>query len=227
MSTRLNKFIANNTTISRRKADDLISSGKVSINGQVAVIGQAVEDSDRVSIYGKDIERSRSECVPILVMVNKPVGYVSSPDGQGSRSVYDLLPNEYVNLKIAGRLDKNSSGLMLFSDSGDLINQLTHPSFGKNKVYQVRIGRPLDRKDKEAIETGKVVLEDGISKLKLESIEVNPTRWQITMQEGRNRQIRRTFAQLDYDVIVLHRIKIADYELGDLELGEHRQIAVK
>jgi 23S rRNA pseudouridine2605 synthase len=132
-----------------------------------------------------------------------------------------LLPAAYHRLKPVGRLDKDSSGLLLLTDDGQLANQLTHPSYQKVKVYQVQLDRNLTNADQEAIEAG-VKLEDGLSRLGLSGRGNN---WQVQMSEGRNRQIRRTFEALGYRVIKLHRTGFGPASLAELPAGAYREVS--
>src|SRR3990167_9874353 len=147
---RINKYVALATGMSRRAADAVIELGKITVNGQPATAGQQISSEDKVALDGKNINTSSKIQTIIL---NKPVGYVCSRDGQGSKTIYDLLPAELHNLKPVGRLDKDSSGLLLLTNDGELAHKLTHPSFQKEKVYEVELG-PLDETDKHNIELG-------------------------------------------------------------------------
>lgn len=220
---RLNKFIADNTSLSRRAADKAIELGKVTLNGQKAVLGANITETDTVALDGVDIKPKNSQ--NIVVLLNKPVGYVCSKDGQGSPTIYDLLPSNYKDLNIAGRLDKDSSGLVLLTNDGDLLFNLTHPSQTKTKVYQVVLNIPLINVDVKKIEHG-VQLQDGPSKLKLTQLDDKGQQWQVEMHEGRNRQIRRTFMALGYDVKKLHRTKIDLYEIGDIKKGQFKVLYI-
>lgn len=214
---RINKFIAQFTGLSRRSVDTAISSNRILVNGQPARIGQDISSEDTVTLDGKIIEPTEQS---ITIMLNKPRGFVVSRVGQGSRTIYDLLPNELRRLKPVGRLDKDSSGLLLLTDDGSLANKLTHPKFMKQKIYQVKLDKPLDTKHKTRIEQG-VLLTDGLSKM---SLTGNSTNWTVTISEGRNRQIRRTYEKLNYRVINLHRIKFGNYNLDGLEIGKYKII---
>ncbi|MGH7240166.1 MAG: pseudouridine synthase [Candidatus Saccharimonadales bacterium] len=209
---RVNQFIAAATGISRRKADQLVADGAVSVNGEAAAIGLQISDDDIVTLNGKTITLPKY----ILIMLNKPVGYICSRNGQGAKTIYDLLPGKYQQLKPIGRLDKDSSGLLLLTNNGTLAQKLTHPKFGKEKVYEIELGKPLAANDKAEIEQG-VELADGISKLQLDGLS---KRWTVKMSEGRNRQIRRTFAALNYQIIRLHRDKFGEWQLGSLKPGQ-------
>lgn len=150
--------------------------------------------------------------------MNKPVGFVCSKNGQGSKTIYNLLPEKFHNLNTVGRLDKDSSGLLMLTDNGYLANQLTHPKFQKKKIYEVRLVNSLDLADLQAITQNGVKLDDGLSKFKLSKSEKNDNKnWLVTIYQGRNRQIRRTFEKIGNQVIGLNRIQFADYKLSDLK----------
>lgn len=217
---RVNKFIANATGMSRRAADQAIEQGRVSVGGQPAIKGQEVAIGATVTLDGDQL-RLPSHMTTIIL--NKPTGYVVSREGQGSKTVYDLLPPELHNLKPVGRLDKDSSGLLLMTADGVLAQKLTHPKHQKEKVYEVDLDKPLESADKTKIEQG-VVLDDGISSLKLESIDTGRRSWKITMHEGRNRQIRRTFKALGYRVVRLHRVQFGQYFIGELSSGRWNSV---
>lgn len=213
---RINRYIAVSTGMSRRAADEAINSGRVTIDQHRAGPGDEVLPKAVVKLDNQIIKPAESQ----TIMLNKPVGYVCSRQGQGSQTMYDLLPKKYQNLKPVGRLDKDSSGLLLLTNDGQLAQTLTHPSFQKQKVYKVRLNKPLRDDDRRHIEHG-VQLEDGPSRLQLERQGRDLI---VTLSEGRNRQIRRTFAALDYKVIRLHRLKIGNYVLGDLGSGLLREV---
>jgi 23S rRNA pseudouridine2605 synthase len=213
---RINKFVALATGMSRRAVDEAIANGRVLINDRVARVGQEVTNQDRVRLDSKEL----APAVIQTIILNKPVSYVVSRDGQGSQTIYDLLPAKYHNLKPVGRLDKDSSGLLLLTNDGKLANELTHPSHQKQKVYEIELDKPLDAKDQKAIEQG-VELEDGISSFQLKG---NGTNWTVVMSEGRNRQIRRTFESLGYRVTHLHRTQFGPYLLQDLQIGKSKEI---
>ncbi len=143
------------------------------------------------------------------------------PKRTGSRTIYDLLPPEYHQLKPVGRLDKASSGLLLLTNDGQLANQLTHPRYGKTKVYEVTLDKPLQADHQKQIEQG-VQLSDGPSQLNLKPLNINTNRYKVTMSEGRNRQIRRTFAALGDGVTTLHRTQFGPYQLDNLPSGQAR-----
>lgn len=215
---RINLFVARATGLSRRAADRAVESGRVTVNGRPATLGQTVSAGDNVALEGKRLDLSATD-TRLTIMLNKPTGYVVSRAGQGSRTVYDLLPPEYQNLKPVGRLDKDSSGLLLLTNDGELANRFTHPSFQKEKVYEVALDKPLTLEDSARIEQG-IKVEDYVSRLRLKHLQRN--QWQVIMSEGRNRQIRRTFAALGYAVTKLHRTKFGSYSLDSLANGKHK-----
>ena len=222
---RLNKYIAAGSDLSRRAADEAIAAGRVTVNGRVAEQGHDVSESDTVTLDGRAI-------TPVIdtvtIMLNKPRGYVVSRDGQGSKTVYDLLPPEHQRLNPVGRLDKDSSGLLLLTNDGQLAHELTHPSRQKIKIYEVRLDTPLQPLHRQMIHDHGLMLEDGLSKLQLERLQDgNDKAWTVTMYEGRNRQIRRTFDALGYTVETLHRTHFGPYTLGSLGLGQSSPVTIQ
>ncbi|MCA9324726.1 rRNA pseudouridine synthase [Candidatus Saccharibacteria bacterium] len=208
---RINKFLAQATGLSRRKADDAIAAGRVTVNGKTAEQGMDVTGAEQIQL---DDGAITPDVKTQTIMLNKPVGYVVSRDGQGSKTVYDLLPQELHHLKPVGRLDKDSSGLLLMTNDGDLAHELSHPSRQKVKVYEVTLDKPLQPLHRQMISDHGVQLDDGPSKFELEKL-ADDTTWRVTMREGRNRQIRRTFAALDYTVTKLHRTHFGPYALNE------------
>ncbi|HVS58201.1 MAG TPA: pseudouridine synthase [Candidatus Saccharimonadales bacterium] len=219
---RINKYVALATGMSRRAADAAIAEGRVLVNAQAPQAGQDIKDGDSVTLDNVAIS---TDVNTVTIMLNKPAGYVVSRDGQGSQTIYDLLPPELHHLKPIGRLDKDSSGLLLLTNDGTLAHQLTHPSFQKTKVYEVELDKPLAPLHRQMISDHGIELEDGNSKLQLERLkEGDDKKWKVLMHEGRNRQIRRTFAALGYKVEKLHRTHFERYTLGSLLSGLYRNI---
>ena len=221
---RLNKFIAHATGMARREADEAILNGRISINGKVANIGQDVDgQSDIIKLDDKQITLPATTTV---IMLNKPIGYVCSRNAQAkdAKTVYELLPSDLRQLKTIGRLDKDSSGLILLTDDGDMAHKLTHPSFTKTKEYVIELDRPLAPLHQQMIADFGINLTDGPSKLLLERLNDERTKFRVIMHEGRNRQIRRTFAALGYQVVSLHRISFGSYQLGDLPSGKYKRV---
>ena len=157
--------------------------------------------------------------------LNKPAGYVCSRKRQGDTpTMYELLPEKYQALKSVGRLDKDSSGLILLTNDGDFAFRMTHPSFVKIKIYEVALDRALEPLHQQMIADFGVQLPDGRSQLGLEKINEERTEWRVTMSEGRNRQIRRTFDALGYKVMALHRTNFGRYSLDELADGEFIEV---
>jgi pseudouridine synthase len=223
---RLNKYLALQLGSSRREADNLIERGTVTINGTVATLGARYREGDTIEVTGQAINPQRSL---VYILFNKPVGYVCSRKKQGDNdTIYALLPSEFHNLKPVGRLDKDSSGLIMLTNDGDFAYQMTHPKFHKVKVYHIRLEHDLEPIHQQMISDHGVELEDGTSKLSLERLsDTNRKGWQITMHEGRNRQIRRTFGALGYTVAKLHRVTFGNYSLGDIKPGEYKIVDIQ
>ena len=217
---RLNKFLAERLGVSRREADELIDSGQVKINGETARIGARVDKTDKVC-YNKGIVPFDTDF--LYKAFNKPVGYVCSRRAQGSTpTLYELLPQKYQKLKTVGRLDKDSSGLILLTNDGDFAFKMTHPKFRKNKVYEVELDKPLEPLHQQMISGYGVMLDDGVSRFKIIKHDPKIQNWYIViLSEGRNRQIRRTFAALGYKVVKLHRIEFGPYKLSSLKPGKY------
>lgn len=219
---RINKFVALATGLSRRAADSAVSGQRVAINGVTAKLGGEASSHDSVTLDGKAITLPKETTT---ILLHKPAGFVVSREGQGSQTVYDLLPPSLRNLKPVGRLDKDSSGLLLLTNNGDLANQLTHPSRQKRKLYEVSLDKPLQPLHRQLIAEKGIQLDDGPSQLGLQrQTDGNDHNWIVTMHEGRNRQIRRTFTALGYTVTHLHRTVFGEYQLGTLRKGTYLKL---
>ena len=215
---RLNKYLADNTDLSRRKADTAIENGRVKINGVVAELGTILQPGDTVLLDGAYVGSSKSD-KKVTILLNKPVGYVCSKNGQGSPTIYELIDEEYIDLNIAGRLDKDSSGLVVLTSDGQLLQDLTHPSNNKEKIYKVIIDREILPDDRIKLIKGVDIGDDRPSKFKnIKKISENT--YEVVMEEGRNRQIRRSFEALKYEVTDLHREQLGRYRLGKLQEKE-------
>lgn len=218
---RLNKFIALSLGVSRRKADELIEQGKILVNGDRAVLGRQISQSDTILHNSRELHIQPKK----LILLHKPVGYLCSRASQGGvPTIYELLPTSLHHLKPVGRLDKDSSGLILLTNDGDFAHQMTHPSFYKIKRYLVTLDQPLQPLHRQMINDFGVQLPDGPSRLTLErQHDGDDRRWIVQMSEGRNRQIRRTFAALGYTVTKLHRTDFGNYSLGGMKRGEFQE----
>jgi 23S rRNA pseudouridine2605 synthase len=219
---RINQFLAQATGLSRRYVDLAIKDGRVMVNNELARIGQLIELSDKITLDNKLVSTPKQKTV---LLINKPSGYVCSRDGQGSPTIYDLIPTKYHNLKHVGRLDKESSGLILLTDDGELAHKLSHPSFDKLKIYIVVLNKTLTPKDQSSLEKGKIILDGKPSVLKIKFYGEDLNTYEVELREGRNRQIRRTFSQLGYEIKDLNRIQFGEYSLS--QLNKQRFIKVK
>lgn len=220
---RINQYLARALNISRRQADELIKSGLVTKDGQVLELNYQVREQDKIRYNKKLVKITEPN---LLIMLNKPTGYVCSRDGQGSKTIYDLLPTKYQSLKPIGRLDKDSSGLLLLTNDGKLNQSLSHPKFAKAKVYTVGLNKSLIQSDYLKLLNG-IKLADGLSLFELDEFKENQKSWQVTIYEGRNRQIRRTFSSLGYEVENLHRINFAQYDLDNLDSGQTKELSYR
>lgn len=219
---RLNKFLAERLGVSRREADDLIAAGRILIDEKPAKLGDRIDKNNKVCYNGSIIP---FETDFLYIAFHKPIGYVCSRRAQGlAPTLYELLPKEYRKLKTVGRLDKDSSGLILLTNDGDFAFQMTHPKFHKEKIYEVELDRPLEPLHQQMISDYGIMLDDGPSKF---LVIRDQDHYIVKLSEGRNRQIRRTFAALGYKVKRLHRTKFGIFELGNLKPGKFQIINKK
>lgn len=219
---RINKELVSLGLVqSRRRADELIGSGQVTINGKIASIGDLVNKTDLIQLSG----RKGGHRTDITLILNKPKGYICSHTQQGDTpTIFSILPKKFRTLKIAGRLDKDSQGLVVLSSDGELINKLSHPGSGKLKTYVVDINKPIMASDKRRLSAG-VILPDGVSTfINLKTITLQKLRFSLA--EGRNKQIRRTLSQIGYKVTKLERISLGDFQLRSIPIGKYRFVDV-
>lgn len=222
--TRLNKYIASSGLCSRRKADELIESGVVMVNGKtVTELGFSVLPKDKVFVNGKLIHPVKHEYYRFY----KPAGYITtSDDEKGRKTIYDILPESLQGLKPVGRLDKDSTGLLILTNDGDLINELTHPSVKVPKLYRVSVNGKISQNDIDTMYKG-IELEPGkIAYAQVDVLEFdnNHTVMEILLYQGLNRQIRRMFEYLGFEVVSLKRIQHATITLDGLKRGEFKPI---
>lgn len=221
---RLHKIIANAGIASRRQAEDLIREGRVTVNGEVITkLGtKADEEKDHIKVDGKLIRKKARD---IYLVLNKPKGYISTLDDPERRpTVADLLKGVRGRVYPVGRLDFNSEGLILFTNDGNLAHRLTHPSHEVTKTYLVKVDGVLSDEEINRIKKG-VMLEDGLTApAPIKRIRrTDENSWvEITIHEGRKRQVRRMFEKIGHYVLKLKRIRIANLELGDLPSGSYR-----
>ena len=228
---RLNKFIASSGICSRRKADELIENGKVGVNGKIVTeLGFQVGVSDKVVIEGQLIKPQKTEYYRFY----KPAGYITTADDEkGRKTIYDVIPPELKNLKPVGRLDKDSTGLIIMTNDGDLINDMTHPSVKVPKIYLVQINGKITPEDGEKMHNGVEIVTDNDEK-KTAYAEVFPieitnksSSVQVTLYQGINRQIRKMFAKLGFEVISLKRVQHATVTLEGLKKGQIKPMKPK
>lgn len=224
---RLNKYIASSGLCSRRKADELIEQGVVSVNGKIVKeLGFLVQEKDKIFVNKKLIRPVKHEYYKFY----KPAGYITTCDDEkGRKTIYDLLPESLYGLKPVGRLDRESTGLLILTNDGELINQLTHPSIKVPKIYIVSVDAKVSRNELEKlangveIEPGKIAYAD-ISVLEIDN---KHTLMQITLYQGMNRQIRKMFETIGYEVKTLKRIQHATISIEGLKRGEFKPIKPK
>ena len=221
---RLNKYIASSGICSRRDADDLILSGKVQVNGTVVKeLGFKVGDKDKVFVDKVLIRPKKLE----YYRFNKPPGFITtSDDEKGRKTIYDVIPEELAGLKPVGRLDKDSSGLLILTNDGDLINELTHPSIKVPKIYIVSVNGKINNEHVRQMATGIEIEKGKIAYADVQVLEIKnkSTMMQITLYQGMNRQIRKMFEFLGFEVKSLKRVQHATITIGDLKRGEVKPI---
>ena len=216
---RINQYVAAASDLSRRGADLAVAAGRVALAGQPAKAGQQVAPGEVVTLDGRPLQPPTKHT---YVTLHKPAGYVSSHAHQGEHpTLYELLPPGWRRLRLAGRLDRESSGLVLLSSDGPFIQRLSHPSNGKQKLYELTLARSLTAADAARLEQG-VGLTDGLSVV--EVIKTQGRQTTVALTQGRNRQLRRTFGALGYNIERLHRISLGPYQLGELEPGAWREV---
>jgi 23S rRNA pseudouridine2605 synthase len=211
----------------RRRMAETIKQGKVTINGKTAEsFTQPINvESDHVTINGKPIKLKPDET--ICLMLNKPVGVVSTAsDEKGRPTVLDILPARYKKYRLfpVGRLDIDTTGLLLLTNNGDLTYRLTHPKFEHEKEYLVQIKSRLTTEEKTKLERG-IRLEDGITRpARVKEVRLPPFNYSITIHEGKKRQVHRMFERLKHPLLALKRVRIGNLRLGDLKEGEVKRL---
>lgn len=225
---RLQKFLAENGIASRRKCEELIKQGKVKVNGEIAELGTKVDSSiDKIEYNGKLIEKKEKEHVYILL--NKPIDYVTTVKDQFNRNtVLDLVKVKNTRLVPVGRLDMYTSGAIILTDDGDFVYKVTHPKHEITKTYNVTLVGKITQEEVEKLKKGVdiggfVTNRADVKILKIDEMK-NVSRLQITIHEGKNRQIRRMCDALGKKVLSLHRSKIGNISVKDLKLGTWRYL---
>lgn len=222
---RLNKFLASCGVASRRACDELIKSGKVTVNGKVAGLGQEVEEGDEVAVNGNKVALKKNE----YYILNKPKGYLSTvADDKGRKTVMDLMPQGVGRIYPVGRLDYDSEGLLILTTDGELAQRLTHPSNEVPKTYLVKIEGTATEATLNPIRSGVEIEGSYVTKkCKAHIVETNKeyTKIHITITEGKNREIRKMFAAIGREVTLLKRIKVGELTLRGLDRGAYRKLS--
>ena len=225
---RLQKFLANSGVASRRKSEELIIKGKIKVNGKVVTeLGTKIDANiDKVEYENREIKLQKNL---VYILLNKPIGYVTTVKDQFNRNcVLDLVKNQKEKLIPVGRLDMYTSGALILTNDGDFIYKVTHPKNEVEKTYNVTIKGIVNEKEIEILENG-VKIDDYISgkaKVKILKIdkEKNISRLQITIHEGKNREVRKMINAIGKKVLALHRSKIGNITVKGLEIGEWRYL---
>lgn len=221
---RINKYLAASGVASRRECDRLIEEGKVSVNGFRATLGLEVDEDDDVCVNGNKVVLKKNE----YYILNKPKGYICSvKDEKGRKTVLDLMPQNIGRIYPVGRLDYDSEGLIVLTTDGELAQHLTHPSNEVPKTYLVKIEGTCRENDLNPLRSG-IEIEGGYvtKKCKVHIVETNKayTKVHITITEGKNREVRKMFAAIGKEIMLLKRIKIGDLSLRGLDRGAYRKL---
>ena len=211
---RINKFFTHHGICSRREADRLIESGRVTINQRVARLGDQVGHDDVIMRDGQVIPWGT---VPLYIKYYKPVGVTTTSESHVHRNIISEIGHPERIFPI-GRLDKNSSGLILLTNDGDIVNEILRTEYGHEREYEVSVDHPFDQTFIDRMTQGVVILDRPTKPCRIERL--GPTRFRIILTEGRNRQIRRMCQVLGYRVLALHRVRIVHITLGGLVPGE-------
>ncbi len=218
---RINKFIANSGYCSRRNADLLLEQGKVFVNGKIATKGIDISETDEILIDGKKIKLEEAKKYYLL---NKPVGYSSTAKAQFQEKIVLDLINSKERIYPVGRLDKDSFGLLLLTNDGDLAFRLTHPKHNVEKEYIVKVDKTLNESDLKKLSSG-IMLEGRFTReARFEIFDFKNNIVKVFLKEGRNRQIRKMFKTLGYNVVSLERVAFGKIKLGKLKLGSYREL---
>ncbi|MBF0523030.1 MAG: rRNA pseudouridine synthase [Candidatus Omnitrophica bacterium] len=222
---KLQLFLSHNGVCSRRKAFDLIKQGHVKVNGETVDEPSTMIDPgiDRIFIGSQQVAAKGFE----YLMLHKPAGYVTTAEDRfAEKTVFDLLPREYRHLASVGRLDKDTEGLLLFTNDGDVAYKLTHPKFNIHKTYFVRIVGRLEQSGKERIEKGVMIDGEKTAPARIEKVvyKENVTELLLTIHEGKKRQIRLMFPKVGHKVLYLKRIAQGPISLGNLQRGQFRPL---
>lgn len=218
---RINKFLAETGIVSRRGADKWIEEGRVTINGETATVGSKVEDGDAVYVDGKLVQREEQL---VYIALNKPVGITSTTEKHVKGNVVDFV-NHPLRIFHIGRLDKESEGLLLLTNDGDIVNEILRAENHHEKEYVVQVDKPITDQFIERMASGVEILDTKTLPCKVEKISSHV--FKIILEQGLNRQIRRMCSALGYSVRRLQRIRIMNIHLGNLKVGQWRDLTDK
>jgi len=218
LGIRVNKYISSSGYCSRREADRLVEAGKVTVDDIVAVNGTVVEENSIVRVNGIEVNPVNSH---IYIALHKPLGITCTTDRRDPTNIIDYIKMDDRVFPI-GRLDKNSSGLIILTNDGDIVNKLLRSENGHEKEYQVRVEQRIGRDFKEKMESGVYLKELDRTTLPCRVKVTNPHTFNIVLKQGLNRQIRRMCEELGYRVTKLRRVRFLNIELGDLPYGQQR-----
>jgi 23S rRNA pseudouridine2604 synthase len=219
--TRLNKYISETGMCSRRAADALIQAGRVTVNGKRAGVGTQVADGDDVKVDGESIGRARATRKTIYIALNKPVGITCTTERHVEGNIIDFVGHEERIFPI-GRLDKESEGLILLTNDGDIVNEILRAEHHHEKEYLVAVDRPITDDFLTRMAAG-VRIPDGMTR-RCKVFRVEGRVFRIILTQGMNRQIRKMCEALGYEVVALQRIRIMHIELGALKVGRWRNL---
>lgn len=220
---RLNKYISEAGVCSRREADRLIQSGKVTVDGRTAVLGMQIEEDQEVLLEGKPVKKEQKEKL-ILLAVNKPRGVVCSEVSQGGDvNIIDFL-HYPKRITYMGRLDKNSEGLLLMTNCGELSNRMMRAANGHEKEYEVTVDRPFNERFLKDMAAGVYLKELDVTTRPCQVERLGKRKFRIVLTQGLNRQIRRMCGELGFHVQELKRVRIMNIKLGHLNKGSYRNV---
>lgn len=218
---RINKFLAETGIVSRRGADKWVEDGRVTINGVLATNGSQVEDGDQVYVDGKLVKREEQL---VYIVLNKPVGITSTTEKHIEGNVVDFV-NHPLRIFHIGRLDKDSEGLLLLTNDGDIVNEILRAENHHEKEYVVQVDKPITDKFIRDMSTGVKILDTTTLPCRVEKISSQV--FKIILEQGLNRQIRRMCSALGYSVQRLQRIRIMNIKIGNLKVGQWRDLTDK
>jgi 23S rRNA pseudouridine2605 synthase len=222
----LQKYVRDNLGISRRKAEEIIWQGLIEVNGTIAKPGVMVDPEKDIIKYKKDLITNKKKKL-VYIIFNKPAGYVTTKsDPHNANTIFTLLPKKYSTLSPVGRLDKDTEGLLILTNDGDLNYRLSHPKFGIEKEYQAVISGKLKVKDKAALEKGINTPNLTTAGCVIKNVRVlkSTTSLSVIMHEGQKREIRLMFAHFGHTVLALKRVRVGIAKLEGIKVSEYKEV---